>query len=1043
MPVRFRSLQSLLCTAVLAAFAGLAAPATGQPRPGDAALSDLRAGTSATGGSWIHLKADGPLERAVIFELDAPRRLVVDLPRTVLAGVPRTLALHARQASGVRLGEHPDKLRLVIDAEGSADPLSGRRVLPTLDGLVIAFGDVNPLQLPVAPILATAEGKLAPLPPARVAQALEEPAPKDRAPELDRPENRAVISAQTLRIYGLELERSQGRERLLVFANEPVRFEITETGPETLELRIENAVLDASALRSLNPEVSGPFVALSTREIASPKGPVVIFEILREEGISPEVSQRGGLLALDFPRPRDSSRRRIALQLEDVDVKEVIAAIARETGQPFLHNDELIGRLTLLVADRVTPEEALQLLDAGLQMLGFATVPTPGGLLRVVEIETASREAPFEDPLRSGHRGSGEALVTTLARLEAADAASVASALQPWQGPSSQAYVHAPTNAIILAGSEKRLRHLLALIRALDHAAQEDLIVRRLRHRDASQIAELAATALSRDAPAEPLEIWADARTNSVLARATPDRLDELRAFIARIDRPATGGGSLSVVRILNQDPEQIAERLRELARAPGGEDLANPGRRMIGSGTLLGRDFDVAVDTPTNSLILRADPETARAVRQVIDVLDRRPSLVSVDVHVVEVDMADSLSLGIDFFVPLTRPSKPGDLVATFLSNPSQGGLRSFEGADTRFFGRYTRAPLVIPITDESGVPLSLIVPRESVVVMADGRDIHARTLIRPNLVMVPGEEHAITSGANIPIPVSGASEPGDLGGLLQTRVDIERQDIGVTLRMKPSVAESGRVTLDLDLQTSELAPSLAGPVAQVGPTLSSRNLQSTISLGSGELAVIGTLAEERNEDLVSGTPFLKDIPLFGRLFMATKQTRRKSHLLIAVSARVLKNPADQLAESLRQRLAFERSAERLAALDAMSDAPYALHVATRRVAGDAEAIADHFDSGSHRALVSRWGLRSRPHYDVYLTGYRTLVDASRAALDVEKAGFRPQLVVVPDAGPRLSRRRSRGEPSHSIDDLDPGPHLDAVEELDHVGIAHPDTSV
>ncbi len=89
------------------------------------------------------------------------------------------------------------------------------------------------------------------------------------------------------------------------------------------------------------------------------------------------------------------------------------------------------------------------------------------------------------------------------------------------------------------------------------------------------------------------------------------------------------------------------------------------------------------------------------------------------------------------------------------------------------------------------------------------------------------------------------------------------------------------------------------------------------------------------------SGTPFLQDIPILGGLMRASAERNLETHVVFAVQARILRSPAEDRAESIRARLALERSRSRVRGLRIDPAAPYAILLDTRSEQADAIALA------------------------------------------------------------------------------------------------------
>ncbi|HET6304330.1 MAG TPA: secretin N-terminal domain-containing protein [Myxococcota bacterium] len=987
--------------------AGSAVPGGARPPERPATIVALDASELAGGGGVrLRVRAQGRLPDPRVLALEAPARLVLDFDGAG-SRLPAFVEMGFAELGGVRVGEHAGFARLVLDA--GADPLAfaAHRIEPESDGFSIFLtaslppSEATPSAADARPGAPDALPEVSAAPPAQPIPAPPVPPPPLRA--LPAPESAGPMepSAAPARVYGLELEALAGRDRLLVFATGAFDPELVELDATHLLLRIPGALLDPSTPARLAPKV-GRAVERVTVE-GDPAAREVRVAIERIPGAAAHLSRQGSIVAVELESAA-AAETGVTLQFRDAELAEVVRAVARETGQAFIFDERLQGRITIAIADRLDRAEALDVLDAALLIKGFAALPTPGGPRRILPVESIGEGAPWIPLELAAER---EAAVATHVRLEWADVDEVLQTLRPLLSGAGVALAHRATRSLVLAGSEKSLRRWIAIAQALDESAPEEVIVRRLRHRAAPEVAATLESLLEAEpAGLAAVEVWPDERTNALIVRSPSERLGELREWLERLDQPPPEGGIVRVIRLEHADPEELAEHLRELSSATQEDPDAAPTR------ALRGRALSLAVHRPTHSLVLVAEPDTLRIVDELVAALDRPAPLVAVEALVLEVTTSGSLSLGFDAFLPLTDPKAPDDLVASVLSNPSGGGLlQPNPDQPVDFAARFTRAPLVVPIVDAAGNATTILVPRESFVITADDREIHTRLLMRPHLVATNGEEQEVFVGNNVPIltattssaagDAAAGANAGALVDPLQVRTDIERQDVGLRLRVRPTVGEAGGVRLALELDVSDVAPSAAGDVEEVGVTISQRKLSATVHLADGEFAVVGMGPRQARRRVERGTPFLSSIPLLGWLFRTERTETTRTELLLATQAWVQRSPDERVAESLARRLAFERSLSRTAGLEGAGDAGWAVLVASAGSEREAEEIASGVALGGvPPPRVTRWDFEGAPRFDVFVPGFETLAQAGAAANELSRAGYRTRVVALPEEG-------------------------------------------
>ena len=695
------------------------------------------------------------------------------------------------------------------------------------------------------------------------------------------------------------------------------------------------------------------------------------------------------LFAQGAEAARSAEAATIRFRYNKASLVMVLEDVARATRERFIFDRALPGRFTAIVPRKVTRSEALSLLEAMLLMQGYALMRGPEGEWQVLPIRVASSGAPWTGPALDGDRAN---LITTMIDLETADAAKIANRISHLVSKQDVVVAYPESNSLLLSGSQSRIRRVIELARALDTGGLPNLWVRTLRHRDALEIEELWAAShppSERAGESEPLKVLTDQRTNSLIVYGPEKDLAAVREFVDALDVPETLDRGIRVVRIYHRDAEVLSHQLLKMAIA---RILVSAER--AGQGTdALGAPYAIAADPATNSLVLDADPETLASLLGLIEELDQPLPRVQVDVIAYEVSNPIDKSLGIDFFVPVMGGDDPGNTALTIESNPSGGRSRGGVGPDLSFFGRVSKQPLVLPFLDETGVLSDVVLPAEGGVITANEREVSTRVLLRPRLTMLNGEEQEIFVGENVPIPVA----QGDQFSANQTNTRIERQDVGINLRITPNLGVEGKVALDLLLELSSVTASVAGSIDIVGPTLVSRIIESKVVLADGELAVIGLTQEGSKTRSNTGTPFLQELPVLGP-FMRARSTRAfDTHIVFAVQARILRSRSEELAAYMRQRLALERSQSRVRGLERYPGEPYAILLATRSGQADAQAIADSFEREGLQAQVGRWERRGEERFDVYLSGYPDLSRAGSDALELRERGWAPEVVVLP----------------------------------------------
>jgi len=738
------------------------------------------------------------------------------------------------------------------------------------------------------------------------------------------------------------------------------------------------------------------------------------------------------LFATSSARAADES---LVLNFRDADPRAVVEAVARATGTRFVMDDSLSSsHLTIVLADKVSPAEAIEILNAGLLTLGFASVPLPAGGYSILPLEGAKPGAPWvHDPSKDSER-----LVTTLVRLEAANAADLARLLLP-ADRSSIVVPFVPTNSLIISAAEDRLAHIIGILRALDLAASTKVAVISLRWADAGQVASQLDTLFVKDDKTDkPLRVVVDARTNSLVVQGAPSRVTEVRKYVELVDQPARTKSRVHVVRVMNVDAAELADQLRSIAseRAAartGALSTAPPRSAALprataaptatrgtgGTGGVLSaspaQKISIVADEPTNSLLISCDAATFGELAEVIGQLDVIPPRIAVEAWVLVVDTTQTLDIGFDAIVPLLVPGQlGGDVAFALLGNPAP--LIADQAAGLApLVVRFTRRPFLLPISDPNGNPTSVAVPEGAAQITAAQGDAVVRTLSSPYLLAASGEEQHIFAGQNVPIPVSGSTDPnaprntstvtpGQVGSDFVVSQNIQRQDVGIDLRVKPVSVSEHLTSMDVAIKVDEVNPSAAQGTASsqdLGPTLDLLKVEANIRIDDGAVVLIAGAPKDTSIQAESKTPFLGDIPILGWLFKTISDNHARRRVVVALQATQIHTPAEDRAQNMERALAFGRRAARVQPLRGLVSEPYALLVATRATRAEAEAVLPELHGLAGEPLVVEWQDDGQPRFDVYLTGFAEIAALGGEALALRERGFTPRLEIAGD--PRL----------------------------------------
>jgi general secretion pathway protein D len=620
----------------------------------------------------------------------------------------------------------------------------------------------------------------------------------------------------------------------------------------------------------------------------------------------------------------------VALNFQDVDLPVLARFVSEVTGRNFILDDRVHGNVTIISPTRITPEEAYLVFQSVLQVKGFTTVPS-GNFVKIVPVREG-RESAIPTDGRTG-----DELVTRILPVRYAAAADVVPVLQPLVSKDGVLTAYPATNRLVVVDSGPNVERLAALLHDLDvpHAERATETVP-LRFAPADELAGRLRQTLGSEGPpgAGGLRVVPDTRTNSLMLAGPAGDVARARALISRLDVSMPGASQLhvyrlryaqaeSLVRVISQllglpppppEPERprgsLAMRTRAGSQGPGlgydgsiGEPpqqapppppQAQPVSTGTGSTIPLEAPVRITADPATNTLIVSATPADWETLRGVIGNLDLRRRQVFVEAIILEASTDKLRSLGIEL--------------------QGAGNL----GSSTVGFGQVNLGSLGTAVTNPTSLPgLILAAASNKLVTLPSGQQVPAYTalltaletesdvdvLSAPNMVTTDNEEAEIVVGSNVPFVASRATSSSNLSNLFTT---IERQDVGITLRLTPRITADDFVHLSLFEEVSDINPipnPAVGDPNLVGPTTTIRTASTMVGARDSQTVVIGGLLADTVRLDERGVPFLKDVPVLGNFFKRDDHHRVKTNLLVFLTPHIIASDEQMADNSLRER--------------------------------------------------------------------------------------------------------------------------------------------
>ena len=116
-----------------------------------------------------------------------------------------------------------------------------------------------------------------------------------------------------------------------------------------------------------------------------------------------------------------------------------------------------------------------------------------------------------------------------------------------------------------------------------------------------------------------------------------------------------------------------------------------------------------------------------------------------------------------------------------------------------------------------------------------------------------------------------------------------IQREDVGVTLKVTPKVSTDTTITLEIEQEVESVREEQIANAQDL--VTDKRSIKTNVMVDNNSILVLGGLLEDRVTLNKSKVPILGDIPLLGRLFTNSSKSTRKQNLMVFIQPRILTN--------------------------------------------------------------------------------------------------------------------------------------------------------
>ncbi len=552
------------------------------------------------------------------------------------------------------------------------------------------------------------------------------------------------------------------------------------------------------------------------------------------------------------PRSRSQHGRGsdVSFNFDDADVYSVIQTIFGDVLKVnYIIDPRVKGRVNFRSVAPIAKEDVLPLMEVILRLNGVGIVEE-GGLYRIVPISDLPKEPA---PVGMG-RDAEEIVVTGKARLQVVPIKYIQSTemtriLTPFLSATAVIVDVPKSNHIVIIDTDANVKRLLQLVDTFDNEKLKQVTPRvfvyAVQNGKAKDVAALLQQIFQKGG-----------------AAAAP--------------KPATAGTTATTQR--PPIPGQPTP-------APTPSPQISVGGQSTGEG-LVSEITRIIPDEITNSVIVLATPEDYALILETMQKVDIMPRQVLIEALVVDVTLTNNLNFGLSY---------------TMLTDVKISGLKPFKnpidltGPASVNSGNLTTLPnggkgFTFVGTDPTGNVRAVLAALDD--------SSRAKVVAAPHILVTDNREARIQVGQQVPLATSTTAQPIAVTTTATTTAipvtstsTIQYKDIGIILKVKPQVNDSGLIGLELNQEISAISasPVTVGGLEEVA--IDKTEATSYLVARDGETIVIGGLIREDISHATTGFPYLSRLPVIGWLFGTTNDKTTRKETIILLTPHVMRN--------------------------------------------------------------------------------------------------------------------------------------------------------
>jgi len=590
------------------------------------------------------------------------------------------------------------------------------------------------------------------------------------------------------------------------------------------------------------------------------------------------------LLIATATQAKDSDK--INVNFRDLSMKDFVEMVSKITHKNILIEGDLKGKINFVSTTPIKKSSLISLVNSILGDKGL-TLIDKGEYYKVVKSSNAAGEGlPVSDKIE------GDTMKTVMFPLKGSNAAVIRAKIKPLLHKNAKVISFKNNNVLAITANPQTLQSIAKIIKAVDGKGAKTSTIVRLQNSSVKDIYPNAQNMAKRLFPqtieSEKVNVFKDEATNSVILVGKMDNNRKMIRYIKQLDiKGEDQTQKMYVVRLQNSNVEDMEKILSKLV-----SQMNNVAIRRPKKGGKPPSKAMVVSDLERNALIILATGEQIKNIRETVKKIDIPKAQVYVKARIVEIntDLAEQIGLRYGFeggkITSKGLFSAAANMGASSLMvSPT---LMSFLNTQTTRYDQngnpYTSDDR--PFKFDNGITEVFALGAKLDLLKQNGA---AHILSEPSVLCTNNKEASIQVGQTQSILTQAQQSTQAQGNIIN---NYSREDIGITLKVKPRLSSNNKVTLEVEAEIEDILPGSSASADR--PTTTKRKVMTNAIVNNGETIILGGLIKSSGGTSVVKVPLLGDIPILGELFTSRGIASTKVNVVIYLTPYIVRKSGD-----------------------------------------------------------------------------------------------------------------------------------------------------